>query len=68
MNINTGLFPFRLQVPAGSIREPMFGTYKPDVVNYGKLGVYMASRMFHVLDTYGMCSIITPTSHKKMFV
>ena len=42
-----------LLVPPGSLREPMFGTYRPDVINYGKLGVYMASRMFHVLDTYG---------------
>ena len=32
------------------------GSATADVINYGKLGVYMTSRMFHVLDTYGMHS------------
>ena len=42
-------------VGPGSLVEPMFGIYSPDVVNYGRLGVYMASRMFHTVDTYGKC-------------
>ncbi len=40
-------------MPPGSLVEPMFAAQRPDSVNYGKLGVYMASRMFHTIDRYG---------------